>query len=82
MMATMEAGKYVPFCVRSSDGEYIDDGLEKELMTTGTAKDMATYHSDEDCEDIRDCETMLYLVQQKLMRSTSAPPCLRRPGLS
>ena len=51
----MEAGRYLPFCVRRSDGDFIEDGdLEKELMTTGSAKERAEYLSDQECEDIRD----------------------------
>ena len=54
-MAVMEAGRYLPFCVRRSDGDYIeDDGLEEELMTTGSARERAEYPSDQECEDIRD----------------------------
>ena len=53
MMATMEAGKYLPFCVRASDGEYIED-LEKDLMTSGSAEERAEYPSEEECVDIRD----------------------------
>ena len=55
-MDVMEAGRYLPFCVRRSDGDYIeDDGdLEEELMTTGSARERAEYPSDEECEDIRD----------------------------
>ena len=59
----MEAGRYLPFCVRRSDGDYIeDDGdLEEELMTTGSAKERAEYPSDQECEDIRDWGTVLKL---------------------
>ena len=54
MMATMEAGRYLPLCVRASDSSDVIEDLDKELMTSGSVKEQAEYPSEEDCVDIRD----------------------------
>ena len=74
MMATMEAGKYLPFCVRASDGEYIED-LEEELMTAGSAKERAEYPSEEECVEIRDfkAQCSMRLIIQKMPVVRLAP---------
>ena len=59
MMDAMEAGRYLPICVRASDSGDIIEDLDKELMTTGSARERAEYPAEEDCVEIRDGSTAL-----------------------